>query len=81
MIFQKQDHGKVKGVVLDLRDNPGGTLNQAVKVSDEFLDGGLIVYTQGRNENQQQKYFSHKKTRLRRLSNGRAGQRRQRQRE
>jgi len=60
--FQKQDHGKVKGVVLDLRDNPGGLLNQAVKVSDEFLDGGLIVYTQGRNENQQQKYFSHKKT-------------------
>ncbi len=52
----------MKGLVLDLRDNPGGLLNQAVKVSDEFLDGGLIVYTQGRNENQQQKYFSHKKT-------------------
>ncbi len=60
--FQKADHGKVKGLVLDLRDNPGGLLNQAVKVSDEFLDGGLIVYTQGRNESQQQKYFSHKKT-------------------
>src|SRR5271169_7084457 len=60
--FQKQDHGKVKGVVLDLRDNPGGLLNQAVKVSDEFLDGGLIVYTQGRSENQQQKYFSHRKS-------------------
>jgi carboxyl-terminal processing protease len=36
-------------------------LNQAVKVSDDFLDGGLIVYTQGREESQQQKYFSHKK--------------------
>ena len=48
--------------MLDLRDNPGGLLNQAVKVSDEFLDGGLIVYTQGRDENQQQKYFSHKKS-------------------
>jgi len=60
--FQKQDHGKVKGVVLDLRDDPGGLLNQAVKVSDAFLDGGLIVYTQGRSENQQQKYFSHKKS-------------------
>jgi carboxyl-terminal processing protease len=47
--------------VLDLRDNPGGLLNQAVQVSDEFLDGGLIVYTQGRQENQQQKYFSHRK--------------------
>ena len=47
--------------MLDLRDNPGGLLNQAVQVGDEFLDGGLIVYTQGRQENQQQKYFSHRK--------------------
>jgi carboxyl-terminal processing protease len=59
--FQSKDHGKIKGIVFDLRDNPGGLLNQAVKVSDDFLDGGLIVYTQGREENQQQKYFSHKK--------------------
>jgi carboxyl-terminal processing protease len=59
--FEAKDHGKVKGLVFDLRDNPGGLLNQAVKVSDDFLDGGLIVYTQGREENQQQKYFSHKK--------------------
>src|SRR5271163_1041334 len=59
--FEAKDHGKIKGIVFDLRDNPGGLLNQAVKVSDDFLDGGLIVYTQGRQENQQQKYFSHKK--------------------
>jgi carboxyl-terminal processing protease len=59
--FESKDHGKIKGIVFDLRDNPGGLLNQAVKVSDDFLDGGLIVYTQGREENQQQKYFSHKK--------------------
>src|SRR5271156_189894 len=59
--FQSKDHGKIKGLVFDLRDNPGGLLNQAVKVSDDFLDGGLIVYTQGREENQQQKYFAHKK--------------------
>jgi carboxyl-terminal processing protease len=59
--FDTKDHGKIKGIVFDLRDNPGGLLNQAVKVSDDFLDGGLIVYTQGREENQQQKYFSHKK--------------------
>jgi carboxyl-terminal processing protease len=59
--FEKENHDHVKGLVLDLRDNPGGLLNQAVKVSDDFLDGGLIVYTQGRLENQQQKYFSHKK--------------------
>src|ERR1700691_1972249 len=60
--FDAKDHGKIKGIVFDLRDNPGGLLNQAVKVSNDFLDGGLIVYTQGREENQQQKYFSHKKS-------------------
>jgi carboxyl-terminal processing protease len=59
--FDKSGKGHIKGLVLDLRDNPGGLLNQAVKVSDDFLDGGMIVYTQGRQDNQQQKYFSHKK--------------------
>jgi carboxyl-terminal processing protease len=59
--FDKEDHGHIKGLVLDLRDNPGGLLNQAVSVSDDFLDGGLIVYTQGRDESQQQKFFSHQK--------------------
>ena len=59
--FKRKHNGHVKGLVLDLRDNPGGLLNQAVKVADEFLDGGMIVYTQGRQENQHQKYFSHKK--------------------
>jgi carboxyl-terminal processing protease len=58
----RQDHGHVKGLVLDLRDNPGGLLNQAVSVADDFLDGGLIVYTQGRLDSQQQKYFAHKKS-------------------
>jgi carboxyl-terminal processing protease len=60
--FTRQDHGHVKGLVLDLRDNPGGLLNQAVSVADAFLDGGLVVYTQGRLESQQQKYFAHKKS-------------------
>lgn len=59
--FRKASSGQIKGLVLDLRDNPGGLLNQAVSVSDDFLDGGLIVYTQGRLESQQQKYFAHKK--------------------
>ena len=59
--FKKENHGRIKGLVLDLRDDPGGLLNQAVRVSEEFLDGGLIVYTQGRLESQQQKYFAHKK--------------------
>lgn len=59
--FRAQHSGQIKGLVLDLRDNPGGLLNQSVQVGDEFLDGGLIVYTQGRQESQQQKYFSHRK--------------------
>ncbi len=40
---------KISGVVLDLRNNPGGLLNQAIKVSDAFLDQGEIVSTRGRN--------------------------------
>jgi carboxyl-terminal processing protease len=39
---------KLRGLVLDLRNNPGGVLNGAVAVSDAFLDKGLIVYTEGR---------------------------------
>jgi carboxyl-terminal processing protease len=40
--------GKLEGIVLDLRSNPGGLLDQAVAVSDAFLDGGEIVSTRGR---------------------------------
>jgi len=60
--FEKEHQGHIKGLVLDLRDDPGGLLQQAVKVSDEFLDGGMIVYTLGRREDQEQKFFSHKKS-------------------
>ncbi len=47
---------EIKGIVLDLRNNPGGLLDQAVSVSDIFLDDGLIVYTQGREEAQRQEF-------------------------
>jgi carboxyl-terminal processing protease len=46
--LKEQAKGKLKGLVLDLRNNPGGVLNTAVAVSDSFLEGGLIVYTEGR---------------------------------
>ncbi|MCG8591925.1 MAG: S41 family peptidase [Proteobacteria bacterium] len=44
--------------MLDLRDNPGGLLDQAVKISDVWVDQGLIVYTKGRGESQQQEFSS-----------------------
>ena len=50
----------VKKLVLDLRNNPGGLLNQAVEVSDRFLKPeNLIVYTQGRTEEQNMRFTTH----------------------
>lgn len=46
--LKKENNGPLKGLILDLRNNPGGVLNGAVAVSDAFLDKGLIVYTEGR---------------------------------
>ncbi|HYA38077.1 MAG TPA: S41 family peptidase [Candidatus Methylomirabilis sp.] len=46
--LEKENKGNLRGLVLDLRNNPGGVLNSAVGVSDAFLDKGLIVYTEGR---------------------------------
>jgi carboxyl-terminal processing protease len=56
----EENKGPMSGVVLDLRNNPGGLLNQAVRVTDRFLESGLIVYTDGRLDNQKHKYFAHK---------------------
>jgi carboxyl-terminal processing protease len=58
------EKGGLKGLVLDLRNNPGGLLTQAVRVSDLFLDSGLIVYTDGRIESQKQKFFAQKEASL-----------------
>ncbi len=46
--LQQQADGDLQGLILDLRNNPGGVLTAAVAVSDAFLDHGLIVYTEGR---------------------------------
>ncbi|HAM32980.1 MAG TPA: peptidase S41 [Deltaproteobacteria bacterium] len=57
--FLKEKEG-MKGLILDLRNNPGGLLDQAVRIADEFVDSGLIVYTDGRVEAQKTKYAAHK---------------------
>lgn len=44
----RENKGKLKGAILDLRNNPGGVLNASVDVSDAFLNDGLVVYIQGR---------------------------------
>ncbi|RUM38586.1 MAG: peptidase S41 [Desulfobulbus sp.] len=55
-----EKQGQIKGIVLDLRDNPGGLLDQAVKVSDIFLDQGVIVSTHGRDPDQDMTFEAHK---------------------
>lgn len=48
--LEKQNKGPLKGLILDLRNNPGGVLNSAIEVADAFLSKGLIVSTKGRVE-------------------------------
>ncbi len=57
--LHKENGGTLKGLILDLRNNPGGLLDQAVRVSDTFLTSGLIVYTQGREEGSNMKFTAH----------------------
>jgi len=56
----EKENGGLKGLVLDMRNNPGGLLDQAVKVSDDFLESGLIVYTDGRIEGQKMTFSAKK---------------------
>jgi carboxyl-terminal processing protease len=54
--LKKEAGGQLQGLVLDLRNNPGGVLNAAVAVSDAFLTDGTIVYTEGRVKDSQLKF-------------------------
>ncbi|MEM0954184.1 MAG: S41 family peptidase [Pseudomonadota bacterium] len=51
-----QEEDAIKGVVLDLRNNPGGVLRASVDVADQFMDGGMVVYTEGRLDNSETRY-------------------------
>jgi carboxyl-terminal processing protease len=54
--LKTDNNNDLKGLVLDLRNNPGGVLNAAVDVADLFLDKGLIVYTEGRIKDSQLRF-------------------------
>ncbi len=54
--LEEENAGEIQGLVLDLRNNPGGTLQSSVEVADHFLDEGLIVYTQGRLKSSHAKF-------------------------
>jgi len=56
--LKKSSDNKLTGLILDLRNNPGGVLGSAVGVSDLFLQEGKIVYTKGRTTNSQLEYFA-----------------------
>jgi len=54
--LKQENAGHLKGLVLDLRNNPGGVLNAAVSVSDAFIKSGLIVYTEGRIKHSEMRF-------------------------
>ncbi len=65
--LEEESKGALKGIILDLRNNPGGLLDQAVKVSDRFIESGLIVSMEGRREEQKMKFQAHSQGTIPRL--------------
>ena len=63
-ISKLEKNKKNIGYILDLRNNPGGLLSQAVKISDFFLDDGEIVSTKGRKARENRKFFAEKGDRI-----------------
>ena len=63
-ISKIEKNKKIVGYILDLRNNPGGLLSQAIKISDYFLDEGEIVSTKGRKTRDNRKYFAKKGDRI-----------------
>jgi len=59
-ILKLEKNNKLVGYILDLRNNPGGLLSQAIKISDYFLDDGEIVSTRGRKSRENRRFFAKK---------------------
>ncbi|VAY87989.1 Carboxyl-terminal protease [hydrothermal vent metagenome] len=62
--FIKKYSKNTKGIVIDLRNNPGGSLEQAIKTVDMFVDKGIIVSQKGRNKKENRDYKASKRTTL-----------------
>ncbi len=60
IVKKYEKNSKIKGYILDLRNNPGGLLNQAINITDFFLDDGQIVSTKGRKVSETRKFFAKK---------------------
>lgn len=58
--LETQNGKELSGLILDLRNNPGGLLTEAIDVVDEFIDSGLIVSVRGRTEDQTREYYATK---------------------
>ena len=63
-ISELEKNNKMVGYILDLRNNPGGLLSQAIKISDFFLENGEIVSTKGRRSRENRKFFAKKGDRI-----------------
>ena len=59
LLTELEQKKHIKGLILDLRNNPGGLLDQAISISDIFLEEGLIVYTKGRIQGQNMTFQAH----------------------
>ena len=56
--INKKSNNNIKGFIIDIRNNPGGLLDQAIKVTDLFLDKGEIVSTKTRDQSRKQRFFA-----------------------
>ena len=60
IVKKYEKNSKIEGYILDLRNNPGGLLTQAINITDFFLDDGEIVSTKGRQASETRKFFAKK---------------------
>jgi carboxyl-terminal processing protease len=57
--LKQESHGKLRGYILDMRNNPGGLLDQGIAVADDFLNSGEIVSTHGRHSEDDEVWYAH----------------------